>query len=120
MVEMKIQLNNAKIYDPQSSWNQQKVDVLLIDGVITEIGSGLQHTDALQVTAPNLCVAPGFIDLKTDFCDPGYEHKETIASGLDAASAGGYTRVYIQPNTQPVMDNKALVTYVHWHQWCPF
>ena len=59
---MKIQLNNAKIYDPQSSWNQQKVDVLLIDGVITEIGSGLQHTDALQVTAPNLCVAPGFID----------------------------------------------------------
>lgn len=112
MVEMKIQINNAKIYDPQSSWNQQKVDLLLIDGVITEIGSGLQHTDALQVTAPNLCVAPGFIDLKTDFCDPGYEHKETIASGLDAASAGGYTRVYIQPNTQPVMDNKALVTYV--------
>ena len=112
MVEMKIQLNNAKIFDPHSSWHEQTVDLLLIDGVITEIGSGLQHTDSLQVTAANLCVAPGFIDLKSDFCDPGYEHKETIISGLEAASAGGFTRVYIQPNTQPVIDNKALVSYV--------
>jgi len=112
MVEMKIQLNNAKITDPQSSWHLQSCDLLIQDGIIAEIGAKLQHQDALQVSAAHLCVAPGFIDLKADFCDPGYEHKETIASGLDAASAGGYTRVYIQPTTQPTIDNKALVSYV--------
>jgi dihydroorotase len=113
MVEMKIQLNNATVYDPTSSWHQQTCDLLITDGVITEIGAKLQHPDALQVTAAQLCVAPGFIDLKADFCDPGYEHKETIASGLDAASAGGYTRVYIQPHTQPVIDHKSLASYVY-------
>ena len=113
MVEMKIQLNNAKIYDPTSSWNQQNCDLLIVDGVITEIGAKLQHPDALQVSSAQLCATLGFVDLKADFCDPGYEHKETIASGLDAASAGGYTRVYIQPHTQPVIDNKALASYVY-------
>jgi dihydroorotase len=112
MVEMKIQLNNAKIIDPQSSWHLKTCDLLIQDGIIAEIGAKLQHEDALQVSASELCVTPGFIDLKADFCDPGFEHKETIASGLDAASAGGYTRVYIQPNTQPVIDNKAVVSYI--------
>jgi dihydroorotase len=112
MVEMKIQLNNAKIIDPQSSWHLKTCDLLIEDGIIAEIGAKLQHEDALHVSAAQLCVTPGFIDLKADFCDPGFEHKETISSGLDAASAGGYTRVYIQPNTQPVIDNKAVVSYV--------
>lgn len=112
MVEMKIQLNNAKIIDPQSSWHLQSCDLLIEDGIIEKIGANMQHEDALQVSATQLCITPGFIDLKADFCDPGFEHKETIVSGLDAASAGGYTRVYIQPNTQPVIDNKALVSYV--------
>ncbi|MEY4991442.1 MAG: hypothetical protein RI948_308 [Bacteroidota bacterium] len=109
---MKIQLNNAIIYDPQSSWNQQTCSVLIADGQIVEIAAKLDHPDALQVHSPQLCLTTGFIDLKADFCDPGYEHKETIVTGLDAASAGGYTRVYIQPGTQPVIDNKALVSYV--------
>ncbi len=109
---MKIQLNNATIYDPQSSWNQQTCSVLIADGQIVEIAAKLDHPDALQVHSPQLCLTTGFIDLKADFCDPGYEHKETIVTGLDAASAGGYTRVYIQPGTQPVIDNKALVSYV--------
>jgi dihydroorotase len=112
MVEMKIQLNNATILDPQSSWNNQTCDVLIADGQIIEIAAKLDHPDALQVQSPNLCLTTGLIDLKADFCDPGHEHKETIVSGLDAASAGGYTRVYIQPGTQPVIDNKALVSYV--------
>ena len=68
---MKIQLNNAKIYDPTSSWNQQNCDLLIIDGVITEIGTKLQHTDALQVSSAQLCVTPGFVDLKADFLDHG-------------------------------------------------
>ena len=90
---MKIQLNNAKIIDPQSSWHLKTCDLLIQDGIIAEIGAKLQHEDALQVSASELCVTPGFIDLKADFCDPGFEHKETIASGLDAASAVSYTHL---------------------------
>ena len=65
-----------------------------------------------MVASANLCVTNGFIDLKADFCDPGYEHKETVSTGLEAASAGGYTQVYVQPNTQPVIDNKSVVAYI--------
>jgi dihydroorotase len=111
MVEMKIQLNKVRVYDPQSAHNQQTVDILIEGGKIAQIGQQLQHSDALQVESAQLCVAPGFIDLKADFCDPGYEHKETIQGGLEAASAGGFCQVYIQPTSQPVMDNKGQVTY---------
>jgi len=109
---MKIQLNNATIYDPQSSWNNQTCSILIEEGQITQIASEISDPDAIQINSAHLCVTPGFIDLKADFCDPGYEHKETIESGLEAASAGGYTRVYIQPTTDPVIDNKSVASYV--------
>ena len=111
MVEMKIQLNQVRIYDPQSKYNNQVLDILIENGRISEVAAKINAPDALQVSSPELSVAPGFIDLKVDFCDPGYEHKETIQNGLDVASIGGFTQVYIQPGTQPVMDNKGQVTY---------
>ena len=109
---MKIQLKNARILDPNSSWNLQTKDILIEDGRITQIGEITDTPEAVIVASPNLCVTNGFIDLKADFCDPGFEHKETIAGGLDAASAGGYTQVYVQPTTQPVADNKSVVSYI--------
>ena len=103
MVEMKIQLNQVRIYDPQSKYNNQVLDILIENGHISQMAPQIKATDALQVNSAELCVAPGFIDLKADFCDPGYEHKETIQNGLDIASLGGFTQVYIQPGTMPVM-----------------
>jgi len=111
MVEMKIQLNQVRIYDPQSKFNNQVLDILIENGHISQVAPKIDAADALQVSSKELCVAPGFIDLKADFCDPGYEHKETIQNGLETASLGGFTRVYIQPITQPVMDSKGQVTY---------
>jgi dihydroorotase len=112
MVEMKIQLKNALILDPNSSWHLQKQDIIIEDGLITQIGNSSPSPEAVVVSSANLCVTNGFIDLKADFCDPGFEHKETISTGLEAASAGGYTQVYVQPNTQPVIDNKSVVAYI--------
>lgn len=112
MVEMKIQLKNALILDPNSSWHLQKQDVLIEDGRITQIGTPSNNSEAITVSSPHLCITNGFVDLKADFCDPGFEHKETVASGLDSAGAGGYTQVYVQPNTQPVVDNKSVVAYL--------
>lgn len=112
MVEMKIQLKNVQILDPQSSWHLQQQDILIENGVITAIGKLETAQDAIVINSSALSISPGFIDLKADFCDPGFEHKETVSSGLDAASAGGYTRIYVQPNTRPVCDNKAVLSYI--------
>jgi dihydroorotase len=52
------------------------------------------------------------VDPFTHFCDPGYEHRETLATGAAAAQAGGFTTVFVVPNTQPVIDNKSQVNYI--------
>src|SRR5690606_32013328 len=49
---------------------------------------------------------------RADFCDPGFEHKETVQSGLNAAAAGGFTSVAVLPNTLPAIDNKSAVEYL--------
>lgn len=109
---MNILLKNAQILDPNSSWNLEKQDILITDGQISQIGKLDRDPSYIELESDNLCVSPGFIDLKADFCDPGMEHKETIVSGLDAASAGGFTQVFVQPSTNPVCDNKSVVSYI--------
>src|SRR5690606_4103937 len=59
-----------------------------------------------------LYVSPGWVDVLADYCDPGYEHKETIESGLNAAAAGGFADVLITPNTYPVIGSKSVLDYV--------
>ncbi|MEN9699510.1 MAG: hypothetical protein RLZZ301_708 [Bacteroidota bacterium] len=108
---MKIQLKNARIYDPNSKHDGQTLHVLIENGQLVRISKKLDP-EALTITSKNLCVSTGWVDLKADFCDPGHEHKETIQSGLDAASAGGYTQVFAQAMNQPVTDNKAQVAYL--------
>ncbi len=60
--------------------------------------------DALRVDARGLLVLPGFVDLHVHFREPGFEHKETIATGSRAAVAGGFTTVCCMPNTRPALD----------------
>ena len=108
---MKIQLNQVRIYDPQSQYNNQVLDILIENGHIRQIAKKIDASDAIQVSSPELSVSLGFLDLKADFCDPGFENKETIQNGLDVASLAGFTQVYIQPCTDPVIDNKGQVTY---------
>jgi len=58
-------------------------------------------------------VSGGWVDVFSNFCDPGFEFKETLQSGIAAAAAGGYTRVLVMGDTKPVADNKAQVAYIH-------
>jgi len=62
--------------------------------------------------AAGLIVCPGFVDLHCHLRQPGYEHKETIATGTEAAASGGYTTVCCMPNTNPPIDNKAVVDFI--------
>ncbi|KGN42563.1 dihydroorotase [Knoellia aerolata] len=81
------------------------VDVLVRDGVVAEIGSGLDApSDVERLAADGLTLLPGFVDLHTHLREPGREDAETIATGSAAAAAGGFTAVLAMANTSPVTD----------------
>lgn len=109
---MKILIRQALIADPDSPFHQQAQDILIENGIITQIGQSLPDTDAQIINHDTLCVSPGWTDAFTDFADPGQEFRETIATGTAAAAAGGYTTVLLVPNTQPAVQNKTQVEYI--------
>jgi len=110
---MKLLIKQAHIVDFSSAHYRQQVDILLEEGVICAIEPHIdpKDSDVEVISHENLHVSQGWVDLKSDFCDPGNEHKETICSGLQVAARGGYTHVAILPSTQPVIDGKTQVEY---------
>ena len=89
------------------------VDILVIDGVITEIGTGLEApAEAERVDGGGGIALPGFVDLHTHLREPGREDTETIRSGSAAAALGGYTAVFAMANTSPVADNSTVTDNV--------
>ncbi|QRY64026.1 dihydroorotase [Gordonia sp. PDNC005] len=89
------------------------VDVAVVDGEITEIGSGLTAPDGAQtVDGRGGVLLPGFVDLHTHLREPGREDTETVESGSRAAARGGYTAVFAMANTAPVADNAAITDLV--------
>jgi dihydroorotase len=109
---MRIVLRKAKILDSSSSFLGQKKDILIENGIIKEISDSITTEDAILIESQELCVSQGWVDLKADFCDPGFEHKETIENGLDTAASGGYAHVAVLPITNPVVDGKSQVEYI--------
>ncbi len=106
---MRILIRGGRVIDPASSLDE-KADVLIEDGRIAAVGTDLEAGDARRVDAEGLVVAPGLVDMHVHFREPGQEYKEDIASGSRAAAAGGVTSCACMPNTDPVIDNEALVS----------
>lgn len=89
------------------------VDVLVVDGVISEIGSDLTAPiDVITLDGNGGVLLPGFVDLHTHLREPGREDTETIRSGSEAAALGGYTAVFAMANTNPVADNSTVTDNV--------
>jgi dihydroorotase len=89
------------------------MDVLLEDGCVAAVGERLEASADMQILdASDLVVAPGFIDLHAHLREPGFEYKETIASGLRAAVAGGFTAVCCMPDTEPVNDDPSVTGFI--------
>ena len=87
--------------------------VLVKDGKIDWLGEGKPPaSDYAVLNAEGLVVSPGFIDLHCHLRQPGFEEKETIATGTLAAARGGFTTVCCMPNTNPPLDNEATINYV--------
>src|ERR1700760_4753657 len=111
-INMKILFQQVRIVDPKSRHNGQIRDILVENGRIVNIGSDLPAQADKIVKHPGWQVSPGWVDIFSNFCDPGYEHKENLESGAAAAAAGGYTDVFVLPNTKPVVDTKSQVEYI--------
>jgi dihydroorotase len=105
-------LTGGRVIDPSRGLDDV-VDVLLADGRVAATGRGLGRPDGAELRGVDgMIVCPGFIDLHVHLREPGYEHKETIASGARAAAAGGFTAVCAMPNTDPPVDDPAAVGFV--------
>lgn len=109
---MKILIKQAVIADPSSPFNGQTADITIENGIITHIAKEISGTADQEISRPGLHVSPGWVDVFADFADPGYEFKETLETGAAAAAAGGFTDVFVIPNTNPVIHNKAGVEYI--------
>lgn len=101
---MKILLKNCKLVDSVQDY-EGTYDVLIESGRIAKIARYIEETADKVINIKGLTLVPGFIDLHCHLREPGFEYKETIKSGTQAAAKGGFTTVCSMPNTNPVIDN---------------
>jgi dihydroorotase len=111
---MKLLARSAKITDPTSKRNGTVADILIEDGIITQIAkAGSINAKADKVMEQNgLHVSPGWFDMRVNFREPGFEYKEDLISGCSAAAAGGFTGVLAMPSTFPPVHTKSEVEFI--------
>src|SRR5690349_8704912 len=110
-----ILLTNARIIDPARDIDMPG-DLLMADGVIREAKRGIGAAGVPEGTEVIDCkgkvVAPGLIDMRAFVGEPGAEYRETFATASQAAAAGGVTTIVCQPDTNPAIDDPAVVDFV--------
>ncbi|MFC0632305.1 dihydroorotase [Brevundimonas balnearis] len=105
---------NTRLLDPASGYDGPGA-VLVEDGRIKDVlrGSGAAAPDGVQVVdAEGLCLSPGLIDIRVKTGEPGAEPKETLKSAALAAAAGGVTTIVVQPDTDPAVDDPAMIDFI--------
>ncbi|UJH91835.1 dihydroorotase [Antarcticibacterium sp. 1MA-6-2] len=108
---MRLLIKSAKIIDSESSFHKKKMDILIVNGRIEEIGSSLKPSKVdKEVKLEDLHVSRGWFDSSVNFGEPGYEERETISNGLKTAAKSGFTGVAINPETQLIVDDNGAVT----------
>jgi len=110
---VKILLKSAKIIDQNSSFHQQVKDIFIENGKITQISDSIITPEKCnEIDLENLHISNGWFDTSVSFGEPGFEERETIENGLQVAAKSGFTAIALNPNTDPVIDNKSAVEYL--------
>ena len=105
-------IRSGRVIDPANN-RDEIVDLAIVDGRIAERSEVRgQKSEAEEIDASGLIVAPGLIDVHVHLREPGFRHKETMESGARAAAAGGFTTIVCMPNTSPVADSPATIAWI--------
>lgn len=110
---MKLLLKNTTILENQSPFHKQQVDIEITDGIISKIGKNLAVKEGYEVIEKdNLHISQGWLDTSVVFGEPGFETTETIENGLKVAAKSGFTNVFLHSNTNPAIDNQAILQFI--------
>ncbi len=110
---MKVLLKAATIIDADSPYNNQTVDVLIDNGIISKIDHTIStNTDTEELALENLHISQGWFDSSVCIGEPGFEERETITNALDVAAQNGFTAIAVHPNSNPVIDNTATLSFL--------
>ncbi len=103
---------NARLVDPATR-RDEPGNLLVEDGRIKALGAGVASQGAGRtVDCKGHVLAPGLIDMQVFACEPGGEHKETLATASQSAAAGGVTTIIVMPDTDPIIDEPSLVDFI--------
>lgn len=106
---MHLLIKSAKLFQEGHPHHLKVVDIEVKAGIVERIGADLKAPGATEITGQELWVSAGFTDTYAFFRDPGFEYKEDMTSGCEAAFRGGFTRVLLQPDTYPCIQTKGEV-----------
>ena len=109
---MKVLIKQVQIVCSSSPFNGLLKDVLIDNGIIAAIADSITENADQVIEEPGLHASIGWMDVFAHFCDPGFEYRETIETGAAAAAAGGFTDVFVLPNTNPAVHSKSQVEYI--------
>lgn len=110
---MRLLIKNITVVDPNSDFNNEKIDILIDGETVKKAGKSIKADDKIKVfEGKGLFISPGWFDMQANFRDPGEEYKEDIYSGIEAAISGGFTGVALMPSTQPSVSSKSQVQYI--------
>ncbi len=111
---MSLLLNSLVVSDSRSKYHNSSVNIFISsDGKIKKISKKKINVKAKKTIDLNSCkLSAGWVDFSSNFCDPGYEYKEDLISGVSVASSSGFTEVVLNHNTHPVIQNKNDISYI--------
>lgn len=104
-------IRNARLLDPATQRDEQG-DLGVVNGRIVDAGAVQMGADVAEIDAQGLCLSPGLIDLRVKTGEPGANQKETLATASAAAISGGVTSMVVMPDTDPVIDDNALIEFI--------
>lgn len=110
---MNVLLKSVKILHPDGKLDKSESDISIRDGIITGIGNGIKAGSDTEIfESKGAIVSVGWMDMKANFREPGYETMEGVENGIAAAANGGFTSVVLMPSTNPPVQTKADVEFL--------